>query len=56
MQLIYSSKTSLNYHRENKETDINSGVLCKIGGSVIPKGQSSLLLIILFKAEKQRLR
>lgn len=35
VQLINSSKMSLKYHGENKETDINSSVLCKIGGSVI---------------------
>lgn len=35
VQLINSSKMSLKYHGENKETDINSRVLCKIGGSVI---------------------
>lgn len=55
VQLISSSKMSLKYHSENKETDINSRILCKIGGSVIPKGQGSLLLITLLKTENQRL-
>jgi len=47
---------SLKYHTENKETDINSGVLCKISGHVIPKGQGSLFLITLLNAENQRLQ
>lgn len=56
VQLIYSSKMSLKYHTENKETNINSRILCKLGGNVIPRGQGSLLLITLFKAENQRLQ
>jgi len=56
VQLIYSSKMSLKYHTENKETDVNSGVLCKISGHVIPKGQGSLFLITLLNAENQRLQ
>lgn len=56
VQLIYSSKMSLKYHGENKETDINSRILRKIGGSVILKGQGSSLLITLLKAENQILQ
>lgn len=56
VQLIYSSKMSLKCHTENKETGINSKILCEIGGSVITKGQGSLLLITLLgKAENKRL-
>lgn len=47
---------SLKYHGENKETDINSRILRKIGGSVILQGQGSLLLITLLKAENQILQ